>query len=265
VKPKPKHLRKPYSDQFRDQAVADVYHHRPEYPPQTFDLLTDLVDDPPGAVLDAGCGTGFLARPLAARTDAVSHVDAVDVSAAMIEQGKRLPGGDNPRLRWILAPIEDAPLHGPYALITAGDSLHWMEWEQAFDRFRDALTPAGVLAVTSCDVVRAPWWDDLFPVLSRYSTNRDFRPIVLVDELQARRLFDMQGEARTEPVTFTQPVEDYVESFHARNGFSRQRMTPDNADAFDRAARDVVAAHCPDGVVRLQIRGHIVWGRPSPN
>jgi len=48
---------------------------------------------PGDRVLDIGCGTGFIARELA---DRVTHVDALDISPAMIEQGKRLPRGDAP-------------------------------------------------------------------------------------------------------------------------------------------------------------------------
>ena len=81
---------------FEDRDVAASYRHRPSYPPDVFDTLVGLIADEPCTVLDLGCGTGFVARPLAALVD---RVDAVDPSAAMIEDGKRLPGGDDPRLR----------------------------------------------------------------------------------------------------------------------------------------------------------------------
>ncbi|MBV9278962.1 MAG: class I SAM-dependent methyltransferase, partial [Chloroflexi bacterium] len=54
----------------------------------------------PRVVLDAGCGTGDVARPLAPLVD---RVDAVDISAGMIERGRRLPGGENPAITWICA------------------------------------------------------------------------------------------------------------------------------------------------------------------
>ena len=260
--PKPKHLGRQYADQFQDASVVAAYRHRPTYPPATFDILAGLITESPRTVLDIGCGTGFIARHL---VDHVDRLDAVDVSAAMIEEGKRLPNGDHPRLNWILAPVEEAPLRPPYALISAGQSLHWMAWERVFPRFRETLTPAGLLAIVGMDVAPMPWWEgELLPVIRRYSTNRDFRPTDLVAELEARRLFVVQGEAYTKPVSFVQPVGDYVESFHARNGFSRERMTPESAAAFDREAYDVVAAHCPDGQVRLENRGHVVWGHTNP-
>jgi 2-polyprenyl-3-methyl-5-hydroxy-6-metoxy-1,4-benzoquinol methylase len=110
---------------FQDRSVAAAYRLRPPYPPETFEVLAGLLADGPRVALDVGCGDGAIARPLAPLVD---RVDAVDASAAMIEAGKGLPGGGHPRLRWIIGRAEDAPLRPPYALVTAGSSLHWMDW-----------------------------------------------------------------------------------------------------------------------------------------
>lgn len=262
MQPKPKHLGKQYAEQFQDAAVVAAYHHRPEYPPETFDILANLIEAPPGRVLDIGCGTGFIARHLVGHEDSVESVEAVDFSVAMVEQGKRLPNGDHPRLHWIVGSVESAPLHPPYSLITAGQSLNWMEWEQVFPRFRSVLSPTGPLAIAGMEIAPTLWDEDLLSIISRYSTNRDFRRTDLVAELAKRKIFTVRGEVYTDPELFEQPVEDYVESFHARNGFSRERMTPAAAGAFDSAAHTLVSAHCPDGTVRLHVRGHVVWGRP---
>jgi len=105
--PKPAHLTAANASRFQDRSVVDLYHLRLPYPPEVFDILLDLITDEPCTVLDAGAGTGELARRLAERVD---RVDAVDVSAAMIARGQALPGADQPRLRWIVGPIEDVPL-----------------------------------------------------------------------------------------------------------------------------------------------------------
>src|SRR5215217_4625956 len=96
--PKPKHLGPEYGAQFQDQSVAVAYPRRPPYPAAIFDALAGLLPIASRAVLDVGCGTGDVARRLA---PLVERVDAVDVSAAMIAQGRRQPGGDVPNLRWI--------------------------------------------------------------------------------------------------------------------------------------------------------------------
>jgi 2-polyprenyl-3-methyl-5-hydroxy-6-metoxy-1,4-benzoquinol methylase len=79
------------ADAFGYPGVGCAYRHRPPYPDMVFDVLTGLITDTPATVLDLGAGEGALARPLAARVD---QVDAVDISAAMIEEGRRRPGGD---------------------------------------------------------------------------------------------------------------------------------------------------------------------------
>lgn len=133
-----------YAAQYADPGIVAAYRYRPPYPAEVFDVLISLIGDTPRAVLDVGCGQGKVARPLAAR---VERVDAVDVSAPMVAEGKRLPGGDHPRLAWIVGSIETASLTPPYALITAASSLHWFDWEMVMPRFRAMLTPRGVLAV----------------------------------------------------------------------------------------------------------------------
>ncbi len=92
AKPEDAHLRKPrhlgpdYGAQWQAPGMAAAYAHRPPYADETFAVLKDLLrDDAPHDVLDVGCGTGDLARPLAT---CVTRVDAVDASAAMIAAGK---------------------------------------------------------------------------------------------------------------------------------------------------------------------------------
>src|SRR5512134_2570577 len=106
-----------YGEQFRDRSIAEAYHNRPPYPDELFSILSRLVTKTPRTVLDVGCGTGDIARGLARYVD---RIDAVDLSEAMIEEGKRLPSGDQPRINWIASRLESAPLNPPYTLVVAG-------------------------------------------------------------------------------------------------------------------------------------------------
>jgi hypothetical protein len=183
----------------------------------------------------------------------------------MVEVGRRRPGGDHANLRWIVGPAETASLAPPYALATAGDSLHWMDWDVVFPRLRAALAPSGVLAIVTVGAERAPWASDaLLPLITRYSTNPYSPPATgLVEQLEERGLFTVLGRARTETISFRQPVEEYVESWHARNGFSRERMRPDAAAAFDAAIHALVLPFAAaDGTLEQRVYGTIVWGRP---
>ncbi|MCD6031325.1 MAG: class SAM-dependent methyltransferase [Thermomicrobiales bacterium] len=258
--PKPTHLDPEYAQQFGDPSVVAAYHHRPPYPPQVIDHLLSLVVAP-GTVLDAGTGTGEIARALAERG---VRVDALDPSAAMLERGRHCPSGDHLLLTWILGAAENAPLRPPYGLITTAASLHWMTWEIVLPRFRDLLAPGGVLAIVEQRQAPQPWDSALSQVVTRYSTNRFYQPYDLIAELKRRTLFDTLGQVQTDPVAFTQPIADYVESFHARNGFSRDRMSPQDAAAFDAEAERLVRPFAQDGQIALEITGLIVWGHPAP-
>lgn len=244
---------------FQDPSVIQSYQYRPPFPPEVFTVLSGLITETPRRALDLGCGTGFVARELLPYVD---EIDAVDVSAGMIEEGKRLPGGDNPRLRWILGRAEDAPLDPPYALITAGDSMHWMDWPVLLPRLRGMLTPGGYLAVFGWGQEPPPWQAELVLIIQRYSTIRDFVPYNLIEELVRRGLFTLHGTHTTAPIPFTQSVEEYVASFHGRSSFSRERMAPTDADAFDAAVRELVMAYNP-ATVMLSLITTIAWGKPG--
>lgn len=260
MRPKPPHLGAEYGAQFQDQTIADAYVHRPPYPDETFDILIGLLPPGGGTVLDLGCGTGDVARPLARR---VARLDAVDPSAAMIGRGLALPGGGAPNLRWICGTAEDAPVSPPYVLITAGESIHWMDWPVLFPRLRGLLAPGAFLATLGRDELAPPWAEALGPLITRYSTNRAYRPYDLIEELTSRGIFEVAGHAQTQPWPFQQTIAEYVESFHSRNGFSRARMTPGDVAAFDDAVTRLVSSHTDDGVVRLQVFAHVWWGSPA--
>ena len=119
MQPKPENFSTYYAEAFKDQHVVAAYRYRPPYPQEVFTILTSFILDTPRTVLDVGSGSGNIARPL------VERVDAVDFSPGMIEQGKQLPNGNHPQLHWIYGKVEEVPLAPPYALITAGSSIHW--------------------------------------------------------------------------------------------------------------------------------------------
>jgi SAM-dependent methyltransferase len=256
---RPPHLTQERADRFRDQSVVDAYPLRWPYPPETFEVLAGLMVDPGGAVLDIGTGTGDLARPLAARA---GRVDAVDVSAPMLARARALPGGEHPGLRWIESRAEDFTSHDRYALVTAGESLHWMDWPTVLPLFRRLLLPGGFLAIVERAEAPVPWGDGLVRLIATYSTVRDYKPFDLVAELERRGLFSVRGRHQTMRVPFRQSVADYIESFHSRSSLSRAAMTPDAADAFDRELRALVEPLAKDGEVVLGTTGNLVWGEP---
>jgi SAM-dependent methyltransferase len=260
----PRQFAREYSSIFGDASVVEAYRFRPSYPDETFEILLGLIDVDArrSAVLDAGCGTGAIARRLA---PFVARVDAVDLSVRMIEAGRKLSGGDHPNLVWGCGAVEDVFLTPPYALIVAASSLHWMRWATVLPRFGGMLAGGGYLAVAEDVIARTPWQDAMH-FIGEYSLNRDFQPYdvtTLCGSLAAQGLFEVHGTKTTAAVTCRQRVDDYVESFHSRNGLSRERMGHEAACAFDDRIRSVVIPFCVDGIVELQVSARIVWGRPT--
>jgi SAM-dependent methyltransferase len=262
VPPKPKQWDREYASVFQDPSVVAAYGYRPAHPPETFAFLAGLIPPtaPSRTVLDAGCGTGFIARFLAPYVD---RVEAIDISRGMIAAGQALPGGADPRIVWSVGSLETAPLQGPYALIVAGDSIHWLEWETVFPRFQTHLVPEGFLALVGVGSLPNPWDEKVGPILAQYSLNWDFQPYTMrtvAADLESRGLFHLAGSHETSSIPFRQSVHDWIESYHARNGLSRDRMDPATAATCDERLQQVITPYYPEGVVEQYIFATILWG-----
>jgi SAM-dependent methyltransferase len=195
----------------------------------------------------------------------VDRVDAVDISAAMIEEGRSRPGGDQPNLRWINDAIETAPLAGPYALVTAGASLHWMPWQLTLARLAAVLRPGAFLAVVGSDLVDPPWHAAVTAVIARHSRNPDYGDIGArtTVKLAQAGLFEVAGDVTTRPVPYRQPVADYVEHFHSTSSLAREWMPAAEADVFGRAVTGAVRSYAVDGMLEMLVVSHLTWGRPT--
>jgi SAM-dependent methyltransferase len=260
---KPEHSNSYYAEAFKDHQVVDAYRNRPPYPPEVFTILADLITDTPRTVLDVGAGSGDIARQLVGNTE---RVDAVDFSENMIARGKQLPNGNDPRLHWIYGKVEDVPLSPPYALITAGSSIHWPEWSIAFPRFQAMLSPNGFLALIYRRTLPMPWDNDLKQLRYQFSTRhyRQHHPAYhAVEELESRGFFAKHGEKETAPIPFPQSIDDFIDGLHSRSGFARERMGQQQAIEFDQLAKVLLSPFATDGILPLQVIGTITWGKPK--
>ncbi len=242
---------------FQDADVVAQYHLRLPYPKETFDWLLALMTDTPRTVLDVGTGTGEIARQLIEQVD---RIDAVDWSAAMLARGKTLPGGDHPHLQWLCGRIEDIPLFPPYALITLGDSLVWLDWEVIFPRFVQLLTPHGSLAILSRRELPVSWQSELDQLRRGFSTLKGAPSFDIVATLERAHLFARVGEYQTESVTTSQTITDYIASFHTRSTHSH--MAEADKALFDQQLRLLLKPWCHQETLELQTVAEIVWGRP---
>jgi ubiquinone/menaquinone biosynthesis C-methylase UbiE len=247
---------------FQDQSVVDRYHLRPTYPPEIFAILDELIVDEPRVVLDVGCGTGNVTRPLA---EYVERIDAVDLSLPMLERVRTLPGGDSPEIRWLHGRAEDVELSPPYALVTAGESLHWMEWDVVLPRLAHVLTPHGMLAIIHVGDSSArstPWREGASQISQRFTNNPAYQPFDWLAALEKYGLFQKLGERECAPVLVSQTVEDYIAAQHAKSILSLDTMTAEQAAQFDMEMRMLLLPFAQDSMLTFSVIGGITWGKP---
>jgi len=256
---KPKHLGPEYAAQFMDKSVAEAYPHRPPYTIETFEILLNYIPEGPRIVLDLGCGTGDVARRIAGEVD---RVDAVDPSLPLITVGRSMPGADDWRLRWIQSTAEDFHYADTYGLICAAESFQWMDWEVVLKKIGQALKPSGKFLLLQRKTDEQPWKDEVCELVSRYSTNQDYKPYDLTSELIARNLVEFHFETPTPEMVHTQSIHSYIESYHSKNGFSRQRMGLEAASRFDQEMREILKPHAYNGYLEYVIYTHITGLNP---
>jgi hypothetical protein len=177
-------------------------------------------------------------------------------------------GGDRPNLNWIIGTVEQAPLRPPYALITAGESLHWMDWDVVIPRFSGVLSPNGVLVIINRNWDGPPALRErLIPIFGLYAARRANESYDLVHEIAFRGFWKL-GEKRTAEV-WRPTIDDYVECCHAQNSFSRDRLGAAQSAAFDAAVHETLERACTDGVIQmregrldLHVEATVIWGNP---
>ncbi len=258
TKPKPKHLRPEYGEQFSDQSVVDAYRYRPSYPDEVFEVLRDLASGPQPTALDLGCGPGELARGLASRG---MTVDAVDLSKPMIDFAQTLPAYEE--VRWFVSSAESFGFPNTYDLVVTAESLHWMEWDEVLPAIGQALSPNGRLTIAGRRLNDLPWWPEVGTLIRQLSTNQDYEPYDLIEELETRGLFTVEGRHVTAPVARQQRVNEHIEFWHSRNGLSRDRMSQAHQKRFDEGVREAVEPYAVDGRLEFELRAEAIFGRPS--
>ncbi len=230
------------------------------------ELLRALLPGAAGRVLDAGTGTGRIARALAPHA---RRIDAVDPSAEMLRRGRELPGGDHAAIRWLEAPIESAPLDPPYDLAVCAESFHWFDADAALACFAAVLGPHARLALVEGDGPDGEPWRathvELMIELIERMTGR--RPLWR-DPAKERRLlvhegFEFEAAAVTEPVFVEQPLESFVACQHSRQSWALESMGEALAREHDERLRALLEPHADArGLLRYRVRTRVEWGRP---
>ena len=95
---------------------------------------------------------------------------------------------------------------------------------------------------------------ELNTVIARHSRSPRYDPdFSLAGALTAAGLFEVAGHASTAPQAFRQRTGDYIEQFHSTASLAREWMPPEEAAAFGREVRAVVAPFAAGDVLEARI------------
>ena len=145
----------PYEAYGADVLEAIAFGNRPmfvnDYVARWLPALPDVVTrlEAGARVADIGCGLGWSSIALA-RAFPKTRIDAVDVDEASIAEARRqaTEAGVADRIAFHRSAVEDAPLRGPYDLVTAFECLHDMPYPvRALRRMRELAGPGGAVLV----------------------------------------------------------------------------------------------------------------------
>lgn len=145
-----------------DQDAERYDRARPGYPPALIRDLMELAGSP-RSVLEVGCGTGQLTKPLA---EAGFAITAVELGAALAEVARRnlapFPG-----VRVEVGAFETWPLPADrFDAVVSATAFHWIDPAVRLTRAAAALRPGGALALVTTDHV-AGGTEDFFPEVQR--------------------------------------------------------------------------------------------------
>ena len=136
----------PYEPRRFKEAAAFYERFRLAYPPRLIARVTALLGLRPGdAVLDLGCGPGFLAVPFA---QAGMAVTAADPEPLMLEAAAAAAQAAGVTLTlWQGGSFDLTPAMGPYRLVTMGRAFHWMDRAATLDMLDRIVPPDGAVAL----------------------------------------------------------------------------------------------------------------------
>lgn len=137
------------------KTASDYGRHRAGFPERFFDRLFEAGWIKKGdRALDLGTGTGTIARGLARRG---CEVAALDPSAPLLEEAKRLDAAQHLTVRYIQATAENSELPArSFDTITAGQCWHWFDRARVALEAKRLLMPGGTLIIAHFDWLPLP-------------------------------------------------------------------------------------------------------------
>lgn len=257
MKEKPSGLDEKWASQFKDQEVVKSYKYRPPYPKETFEIIKQLCPEEieKTRILEIGSGSGDITKGLVEIAD---EIVCVDYSKKMIEEAKSRIDSD--KIEYHCLKVEELENVGEFDLIVAAECIHWMEWKTIFPKLKNFLKPEGKLLLIYRDYVSLPEINSIVSIIQRYSTNDEWEDYDIKKCLENRGFFTNVNEKQTEPIILQQSINGFIESIHSRNGFSKERMKPENINLMHQEINEVLAPHVEDNKFAFSITATLMWG-----
>jgi SAM-dependent methyltransferase len=156
----------------REGFASHYDRYRPRPPVALFETLLQLArTERPALVVDLGAGTGLSTRPWAALAE---RVVGVEPNPSMRDEAEGLTR--EPNVEFVLGFSHETGLPGGACadIVTASQSLHWMEPAPTFREVGRILRPGGVFAAYDYDVYPTVDWE-IEEALFEYGAKRRAR------------------------------------------------------------------------------------------
>jgi trans-aconitate methyltransferase len=242
---------------------------RPPYPHELLDLLASSSPGH-GRLVDLGCGTGELARPLARAFD---EVVAVDVEPDMIATGMARAAQESiGNITWLAGKAETVGLApGSTDLITIGAAFHWMDRQLILEKARAALSRGGALAVVGSNspwTGKEPWQKLIVSVIEEFIGPRRragqgvFRQPAEPHEV----VMASHGYSNVAQYDFLTPhtwTLDDILGYLRSTSFASRAVLADRADEFDRVLTDRLLALNPGNGYFEVLPFYVLLGHPD--
>ncbi len=246
----------PYEPRRFKSAVPYYERYRLAYPDRLVARVAALVGLKAGdAVLDLGCGPGFLAVQFARAGMAVT---AADPEPDMLSGAEAAAAAAGVTLKlWQAGSYDLTPDSGPFRLVSIGRAFHWMDRAATLAMLDRVILPGGALAL----------FHDAHPVLAE---NNWFKVLRKVSDkygrAQAAHIAErrMLGHRRYEPFLYasafteldwlsvtirqTLTLDDVVGRAFSMSTCSPEKLG-DRADAFEADLRQALKSEARDGTV----------------
>jgi SAM-dependent methyltransferase len=242
---------------------------RPPYQRELLDLLATATPRH-ARLVDLGCGTGELARPLARVFD---EVVAVDPEPEMIGVGKNRAAADGiDNIAWVVDTAEVAELGpGPVDLITVGSAFHWMDRVRVLDKARRSLDQGGAFAVVGGNspwTGEQPWQQVIVSVLEAVigPTRRAGGGVFRRPEEPHEVVMASHGFSDVVQYDFRLPYEwtlSGIKGYLRSTSFASRAVLGGKADEFDRALTTELLAVNPGGTYSEVLPFYAMIGHPD--